>query len=362
MSNRILQEERERNLKLIKEERGLWDNIHAKRKRGESPAEKGDEDYPEKDSWKKAQKEGSAEDLQSKIASDMGLPKTNRMNDKEAKSMQSKIASDMGLPTSDNSARELRNKIALDMNLDGEEKRKIAEENLNEGSYDQNWVSALESAFNATVKVDKEKGLKPLYGGGSYNMIGYEASLNEPQGEVQGFILEGLQINGKFAEASVIIKINGQWMIHAGLGVDFNPRDDFQNNVNKVMSALEKKISDSTNKSMNEETDSPQDISHFVKISNAEDLERKISNGVVGTNWEWIGETSQEAVIFARITKREDELNMTADEYEEENYEDFYDNEHNGAGQWAFKQKLREVYDAGDEWGLKIIITSTLDV
>ena len=100
MSNRILQEERERNLKLIKEERGLWDNIYAKRKRGESPAEKGDEDYPEKNAWEKAQKEGGAEDLQSKIASDMGLP------------------------TSDSSARDLRDKIASDMNLDGEERKK----------------------------------------------------------------------------------------------------------------------------------------------------------------------------------------------------------------------------------------------
>ena len=28
-------------------EKGLWDNIHAKRKRGEKPAKKGDEDYPD---------------------------------------------------------------------------------------------------------------------------------------------------------------------------------------------------------------------------------------------------------------------------------------------------------------------------
>ena len=27
--------------------KGLWDNIHAKRKRGEKPAKKGDKDYPE---------------------------------------------------------------------------------------------------------------------------------------------------------------------------------------------------------------------------------------------------------------------------------------------------------------------------
>ena len=32
---------------LVKEgKRGLWDNIHAKRKRGEKPAKKGDKDYP----------------------------------------------------------------------------------------------------------------------------------------------------------------------------------------------------------------------------------------------------------------------------------------------------------------------------
>jgi len=360
MSNRILQEERERNLKLIKEERGLWDNIHAKRKRGESPAEKGDEDYPEKDAWKKAQKEGSAEDMQSKIASDFGLPKTNRMKDKEAKSMQSKVASDFDLPTSDRSADDLRNKIASDMNLNGEEKRKIAEDNLNEGSYDQDWVSALESTFNATVKVDKEKGLKPLYGGGSYNMIGYEASLNEPQGEVQGFILEGLQINGKFAEASVIIKINGQWMVHAGLGIDFNPRDDFQNNVNKVMSALEKKISDSTNKPMNEE--STQDISHFTQIESPDHLDSLISQGAIGGNWNTVDDITKEDVILVRIPKREDEISMSAEEYRDANYDEFYDSEYNGAGQWAYSQKLKQVIDAGDEWGLQIVLTATLDV
>ena len=30
----------------VSEKRGLWDNIHAKRKRGEAPAKKGDKDYP----------------------------------------------------------------------------------------------------------------------------------------------------------------------------------------------------------------------------------------------------------------------------------------------------------------------------
>ena len=38
---------------------GLWDNIHAKRKRGESPAKAGDEDYPDKEAWDKASKSES---------------------------------------------------------------------------------------------------------------------------------------------------------------------------------------------------------------------------------------------------------------------------------------------------------------
>ncbi len=38
-----------------KKKKGLWDNIHAKRKRGEAPAKKGDKDYPDEKSWKAAQ-------------------------------------------------------------------------------------------------------------------------------------------------------------------------------------------------------------------------------------------------------------------------------------------------------------------
>lgn len=36
------------------ESKGLWDNIHAKKERGESPAKPGDKDYPKKDAWEKA--------------------------------------------------------------------------------------------------------------------------------------------------------------------------------------------------------------------------------------------------------------------------------------------------------------------
>lgn len=40
--------------KLCEEKRGLYDNIHAKRKRGEAPARPGSKDYPAKDAFKKA--------------------------------------------------------------------------------------------------------------------------------------------------------------------------------------------------------------------------------------------------------------------------------------------------------------------
>jgi hypothetical protein len=36
---------------------GLWDNIRAKKERGESPAKPGSEDYPEKKAWNKAKNE-----------------------------------------------------------------------------------------------------------------------------------------------------------------------------------------------------------------------------------------------------------------------------------------------------------------
>ena len=36
--------------------KGLWANIHAKRKRGEAPAKPGDEDYPDEEAWNAAKK------------------------------------------------------------------------------------------------------------------------------------------------------------------------------------------------------------------------------------------------------------------------------------------------------------------
>jgi hypothetical protein len=43
----------------LKESDGLWANIHAKRKRGESPAKPSDDEYPDKKQWDKLTKENS---------------------------------------------------------------------------------------------------------------------------------------------------------------------------------------------------------------------------------------------------------------------------------------------------------------
>ncbi len=38
--------------------RGLWDNIRAKRERGEAPAKPGDKDYPDKKQWRRLSGQG----------------------------------------------------------------------------------------------------------------------------------------------------------------------------------------------------------------------------------------------------------------------------------------------------------------
>ena len=46
---------------LNEESKGLWANIQAKKERGESPAKKGDKDYPDKKQWDKVTTEGVEE-------------------------------------------------------------------------------------------------------------------------------------------------------------------------------------------------------------------------------------------------------------------------------------------------------------
>jgi hypothetical protein len=54
----LLEKKKKKSKRKKKGSKGLWDNIHAKRKRGEKPAKPGDKDYPSKKSWDKVTSEG----------------------------------------------------------------------------------------------------------------------------------------------------------------------------------------------------------------------------------------------------------------------------------------------------------------
>ena len=68
---------------LAEAKRGLYANIHAKRKRGERPARPGSEDYPAKDAFKKAARTAKKEDVQfSEAAEQRYCPKCKKMETK----------------------------------------------------------------------------------------------------------------------------------------------------------------------------------------------------------------------------------------------------------------------------------------
>ena len=67
----------------LEEKRGLYANIHAKRKRGEAPAKPGDEDYPAKDAFKKAEKTAKKEAFYFDAEEFEGLEEIDEMTDEE---------------------------------------------------------------------------------------------------------------------------------------------------------------------------------------------------------------------------------------------------------------------------------------
>ena len=76
---------------LAEAKRGLYANIHAKRKRGERPARSGEEDYPEKDAFKKAArtaKESFELNTESAWTRKAGKNKSGGLNEKGRKSYE----------------------------------------------------------------------------------------------------------------------------------------------------------------------------------------------------------------------------------------------------------------------------------
>ena len=79
----------------LEEKKGLYANIHAKRKRGEAPAKPGDEDYPAKDAFKKAAKTAKKEEVE--LEEGDGLYANIHAKRKRGERMRSK--GDKGAPT-----------------------------------------------------------------------------------------------------------------------------------------------------------------------------------------------------------------------------------------------------------------------
>ena len=82
---------------------GLWANIRAKRKRGEKPAQPGEEDYPDSENWSKLTKDASVAYLLNKMATEAwqrseGQNPSGGLNDKGRASYNRSTGGDLKAP------------------------------------------------------------------------------------------------------------------------------------------------------------------------------------------------------------------------------------------------------------------------
>ena len=113
--------------------------------------------------------------------------------------------------------------------------------------YDKIWIEELSNNFYANVIIDKSKNIKPLYGGGTYTMLGYYVTLKTPPNNITSFILEGLQINGIFVNVSIILFIKNQIPImHGTLKLNVEYAQTEKNNIKTVIELINNKINEYT--------------------------------------------------------------------------------------------------------------------
>lgn len=100
--------------------------------------------------------------------------------------------------------------------------------------YDNLWIEALLGEGN--VEVDKKKNLHPIYGGGNYVFVGYK--VDSQLGPYSSYILEGIQCNGCFMNASIIGYMNEQAVTHGSLDITYSFRDTLESNIASVKNAI----------------------------------------------------------------------------------------------------------------------------
>lgn len=124
------------NEKSLDEKKGLWDNIHAKKERGEKPLTKGQEGYPDKKQWNKLTKE--------EISNNKLTENKNTMNKVEYKNIVKAMLESAGQTLSTMDSNE---KKVLFENADAAYKK-----SLNESMIDDQPDSMINNQENSMVK------------------------------------------------------------------------------------------------------------------------------------------------------------------------------------------------------------------
>lgn len=102
--------------------------------------------------------------------------------------------------------------------------------------YSKFWIEELSNEFGTTI-VDKYKNVKPLYGGGTYSMIGYKSEL-ENDDNYSAIIIEGITFNGSILTPSILLfDKRGYAVVHGTLIIDINQKDIHSENISKVIEA-----------------------------------------------------------------------------------------------------------------------------
>lgn len=98
-----------------KGKKGLWDNVWAKRRRGEKPAKKGDPDYPDSKAWKNVQNESFIPPQAVADAAKRGLEAREKASPSDKGGFTVKQASKHGIGSGVQRAVNLKNRDALSL-------------------------------------------------------------------------------------------------------------------------------------------------------------------------------------------------------------------------------------------------------
>lgn len=150
-----------------KKKKGLWANIHAKRKRGEKPAKPGDDAYPDKKQWDKLTEEELEEAVLEEIEKifeeqEEDPKKAAEQNIKDAAAIAKAAEQEKRSQVMVNKARPPEQKISMQADLKSKiEQERLAKDNLNTAKQAAQEVPVTEEKSNFQKEMEKKgKGWK----------------------------------------------------------------------------------------------------------------------------------------------------------------------------------------------------------